>query len=98
MQQKIRACLRLCIYSGVGWVLFFWQFDIAGKSMLPLDALVLYANTHAKSSVIALAMGLMLYGAVRPWIGAQGMPGMGAMIFRLLKILGLLIAACYLWK
>jgi len=94
-QQKMRACLRLCIYSSVGWVLFFWQFEIAGKSMLLLDALVLQANTHAKNAVVALAMGLMLYGAIRPWVGAQSSMGMGAWIFRLLKIAGLLIAACY---
>jgi len=94
-QQKTRACLRLCLYSGIGWILFFWQFDIAGKSMLPLDALVQYANQHARQAVIILAMGLMLYGAVRPWIGGTAKIGMGAMVFRLLKIMGLLIAVCY---
>jgi len=95
-REKTWACVRLCACSGVGWILFFWQFDIAGKPTLLLDALVQYANQHARQAVIAMAMGLMLYGAARPWIGSTGKVGMGAMVFRLLKIAGLLIAVCYI--
>jgi len=95
-RQKIMAGLRLCAYSGLGGILFFWQFDIDGKSMLLLDALVLYSIGHAKNIVIVLAMGLMLYGAVYPWLVKKHRPvGLSYLVFRILKVLGLLIALCY---
>jgi len=95
-RQKIIALLRLCLYSAIGWVLFFWQFQVNGKSMLLLDALVLYSNQYAKTAIIAFAMCLMAYGAISPWFAPRNSLGVGNFIFRLLKGLGLLIAICYI--
>jgi len=94
-QQIIIAVLRLVIYSGIGWVLFFWQFQVSGKSMLLLDALVLYANKYAKNVIIFLALTLMFYGVISPLFKPKTSLGLGSLIFKILKVLGLIIAICY---
>jgi len=94
-KQIIFSALRLLIYSGTGWILFFWQFDVAEKPMLLLDALVLYGVGQAKNVVMVIALGLIVYGAVHPWLISRKAASMEDIIFRFLKILGLLIAICY---
>jgi len=97
-RQRQIAAVRLIIYTFVGVILFFLQFEIAGKSALLLDHLVFYSNLYAKSGVIIFALILMLWGAISPWINHLNPSNCSDLLFRILRILGLLIAIFYVCR
>lgn len=90
------AVLRLLVYSGIGIVLFFVPFEMAGKSSLLIDHAASLLHKHARPLVLCLALAFMLHGALSPWLPGNRQRGAGFLGFSLLKGLGLLVGVAYL--
>lgn len=89
---------RLLGYSLIGLVLFFLPVDIAGKSTILLDHAASFLLKEARPLVIGIALVLMAYGAIHPWVSGAWRHNAVAMVFSVLKVLGLAIGIAFLFR
>ncbi|APR05088.1 YjiH family protein [Thauera chlorobenzoica] len=92
------ALVRLLGYSLVGLLIFFVPFEIGGKSTIVLDHAASFLLKEARPLVIGIAMLLMAYGALQPWIHGTWRENAVALAFSVLKVLGLAIGVAFLFR
>lgn len=92
------AVIRLLGYSLVGILLFFVPIELAGRSSLLLDHAASALQAHARPLVIACALLFMAYGAVMPWLDGSWRHNATAILFSVLRTLGLLVGVAYLFE
>lgn len=92
------ALARLLVYSLIGLVIFFVPFEIGGKSTIVLDHAASYLVKDARTLVVVIAMLLMAYGALEPWVSGSWRENAVSVAFSVLKVLGLAIGVAFLFK
>ena len=90
------ALARLLGYSLIGLLIFFVPFEIAGQSTIILDHAANFLLKEARALVITIAMLLMAYGAIHPWLTGAWRENAVALAFAVLKVFGLAIGAAFL--
>lgn len=91
------ALARLSIYSLIGLVIFFVPVEIGDKSTIVLDHAASYLLKDARTLVIAIALLLMVYGAIEPWVSGSWRENAVTIAFSVLKVLGLAIGVAFLF-
>ena len=91
------ALARLLVYSLIGLVIFFVPFEIGGKSTIVLDHAASYLVKDARTLVVVIAMLLMAYGALEPWVSGSWRENAVTIAFSVLKVLGLAIGVAFLF-
>lgn len=82
------ARFRLLVLSAVGIFFFFIPVTLNGKSTIPLDHLVSQIKGWLGSGVAWYALGMIVVGAIYPFVTGQWSKSLTDKIFSVLKVLG----------
>ncbi len=88
--------LKLAAFSALGIFLFFIEVSVGGRSTIPVDHLSSYLVREQRNLAIVFVVGLMTYGALAPFVTGRFRDGTAALVFSIVKLLGLVLAGLYL--
>jgi len=94
--SQVQNLLKLILCSAVGIFAFFVPVTIGGKTTIPLDHAANAVTTFAKPAAIVFVCALILYGAIAPFIAGRWREDTAAIIFSILRLLGVVFTAMYL--
>lgn len=86
------SILKFFLFSAIGIFMFFVPITVAEKSSIPLDHLVTWINTTFSAAVPYYAFIVILLGAIYPFYRKTWNKNATAMVFSLLKIMGVIVA------
>jgi nucleoside recognition membrane protein YjiH len=94
--SRVKALLRLVLYSLIGIFVFFVPIELGGRSTIPLDHAATAIVAHARPLAVIFVCLLILYGAVAPLQDGSWRRNLTARVFTALKLLGVLLTTLYL--
>ncbi len=94
--QEYFILLKLFLLSLIGIVFFFVSIDIGGKETILLDHIAGFVVHQLRPFAITAIMGIMIYGAVMPYVTGDFRNSLSNMIFSFFKVIGVLLATIYL--
>lgn len=89
---------RFFVFSAIGIFMFFVPITIAGTSTIPLDHLVTAIRDHAAPVVPFVALALVAFGTVRPFVTGSWRTSLTRTVFSALNVLGLVVAVLMLTR
>lgn len=93
---RVKALLRLVLYSLIGIFVFFVPVELGGRSTIPLDHAATAIVTHARPLAVIFVCLLIVYGAVAPLRDGSWRRNLTTKVFTALKLVGVLLTALYL--
>lgn len=93
---RTQGLIKLILCSAVGIFAFFVPITIGGKTTIPLDHAATAITTHARPAAIVFVCALILYGAIAPFVTGRWRDDTAAMVFSVLRLLGVIFTAMYL--
>jgi nucleoside recognition membrane protein YjiH len=87
---------KLLAFSAVGIFLFFVDIEIGGRRTIPVDHLSSYLVREQRGLAVILVLSLMTWGALSPFVTRAFSQSVATLVFSVLKLAGLALAALYL--
>ncbi len=94
---RTHALARLVGYSLIGLAIFFVPFELDGRNTILLDHAASFLIQEARPLVVAIALLLMGYGALHPWVSGAWRADWVSTLFSVLKVLGLAVGVAFLF-
>ncbi|KXG09713.1 hypothetical protein AT864_01881 [Anoxybacillus sp. P3H1B] len=98
LQPPLGHAWKFFVYSAIGIFMFFIPIKIGENSSIMLDHMVSWIRAEFPSLVRYYAFMVILLGAVYPFINKTWNKNAVTIIFSVLKVIGLLVAALLLFK
>jgi nucleoside recognition membrane protein YjiH len=98
LQSPVGQSWKFFVYSAIGIFMFFIPVEIGGKSSIMLDHIVSWIRMQFPAIVPYYAFIVILLGAVYPFITKTWNKDTVTIVFSVLKVLGLIVAAMLLFN
>jgi nucleoside recognition membrane protein YjiH len=98
LQSPVGHSWKFFVYSAIGIFMFFIPVEIGEKSSIMLDHIVSWIRVQFPSIVPYYAFIVILLGAVYPFITKTWNKDTVTIVFSMLKVLGLIVAAMLLFN
>ncbi|MGX1901822.1 YjiH family protein [Thermolongibacillus altinsuensis] len=98
LQSPIGYSWKFFVYSAIGIFMFFIPVQIGESSSIMLDHIVSWIRAQFPAIVPYYAFIVILLGAVYPFITKTWNKDTATIVFSMLKVLGLIVAAMLLFK
>ncbi|MCT1558538.1 YjiH family protein [Helcobacillus massiliensis] len=91
--ESVRGKWRFVVYSIFGLFMFFAVFSVNGKSSIPVDHVLTFVRWVLGPAVPFVVLALVAFGTVRPFVTGRWNANPVRIVFSVLNILGLVVAA-----
>ncbi len=96
--NRKKRVLQLILYSAVGILVFFMPIPITGRTTIPLDHIITTIRQTFPGAAKWFAFGLVITGGIYPLRKKEWKDNLTALIFVILKILGVAAATMYMFS